>query len=297
MWFLICVHDRERPVEPVVGLERGVDVLGRHAVGDQGPFEDHARVAPQTALAGERIDVEEIGKGGGRALAYRLGIVGHHRRPQGLANAARGERAGDEIVRRRCAVVTRRQGAVVDLLEQALAAASDQVREYEVHHVPGHVLGLDLFANLFQSAVVGFHPHPLAAERAVGLHIRQHLASGVGAAPGDDGQLLRRWRDLALSRLVPGKCGDRCQQGERHGENYDPSTRRHLRFPPCSSPKCSHRVVTQRGMSPFKLVPSGALPSGGMGTALGSSCRDLMMPKVIMSMTMLTGRAAAMEAV
>ena len=60
--------------------------------------------------------------------------------------------------------------AVVDLLQQPFVAGADQIRLLEVDHVPNHVGGLDLLADLLEPAVIGLHQstHSIGPVRGTG---------------------------------------------------------------------------------------------------------------------------------
>ena len=99
---------------------------------------------------------------------------------------------------------------MVDLLQQAFTTSPDEIGKLEVHHIPYDVLGLDLLADLVQAAVVGLHRDPFAASEPEGLHVGQHLAPGIGAAPRDDSQVF-------LRRFVSGGAGHLQQSNRQTG--------------------------------------------------------------------------------
>ncbi len=129
-------------------LQRLVHLIGRYAVGQQRPLHDDARIAPQAAFAGKALQVEEVRELRRALIAKAFVVIGDNGRPNRLAHAAFRQSAGNEILGRRRTVVPGGQYAVVDFLEQAFAAAADQIGQLEVDHVPDHVGGLDLLTDL-----------------------------------------------------------------------------------------------------------------------------------------------------
>jgi hypothetical protein len=90
----------------------------------------------------------------------------------------------------RGAVGRRRQLVELERLQEPLVAAPDHVRQLEVDQVPGDVAGFDLGFDLGKTAVVVLGQDLNAGLLLERLVIGLDLAHGIGAAPGDHGQVL-----------------------------------------------------------------------------------------------------------
>ena len=196
----------ERPVHARRRIERGVHLLQRHAVGQQRELQVVARHAPHAAPAREALQVEEVldrGRPGVREVLRMVRIDGGE---EDGPHPAVGERSGDEVLLRGGAVRRRREVLDGDELQQTLVTAQHGVGHVQVDHVPVHVAGLNLRADLREPAVVVLQLHLDPGGLRERLVIRLLARTRIRPAEGHDGQRL-----LGRSRHAEEK------QGEQHG--------------------------------------------------------------------------------
>ena len=140
-----------------------VDIAQCHAVGHQGPFQDHARVFFNSALARKFRNIKKIFQGFGAIGAHLGFVIGDDVGIGDVANGAGQYQARTEVFGGRRAIVAGRQSAGIDFLKQALFTAFERLCGLQVDHVPLDVASFDLGCNLGQGAAVIYRYHLDAA--------------------------------------------------------------------------------------------------------------------------------------
>jgi hypothetical protein len=187
-----------------------VDVLDRHAVGVQRPFEIGARTILDGAPAGVVLDVEEVlDRLGCLSFGEHLLVIRDERRIDDRRDVALTRRAFEEVLARGRSVGRRVQHLVeVDLHEDALVAGELGVGRQHVDEIPRDVVRLMLGAQARQRvgrAVVA-DDGDVRIFRHEGIVIGALLAGGIGAAPRHDGQGDRLLRLHGAERQADGQC-------------------------------------------------------------------------------------------
>ncbi|MNE32157.1 hypothetical protein D3C76_570580 [compost metagenome] len=158
-----------------------VQLVGGHAIGQQGDFQGRARQVAQRAFAGILVGVPEVGPGLRRSgLVKSIGAVGQYGGIADVADAV--------VVLERCrqlrGIGDQRE---VELLEQSFFFATDAVAGREVDHVPTDIaalyLGLDDGVGLGRAVLLEDQAELLGGR----FQDRLALCFLVGATLGDKG--------------------------------------------------------------------------------------------------------------
>lgn len=154
------------------GRQQRIDLLAWHAVGEQGELQVVDRPLAQAALAGEALDVPEVGPGG-RRLLQPVGVVADRHAPDQRGGTAFLGGIGDQLL-------LAADGLPVQTLEQAVVATARQIRPLDLDQVPVGVTG------------VGHHLDP------------GHLAVVLALHYGNPGLLRERLEERHLLGLLSG---------------------------------------------------------------------------------------------
>ena len=118
----------ERTLDAGLGAENLVDLVRLHAVGDQREFQRELGALAHAALAGEFLEIPEIGPGR-RSGFQRIRVIGKDGRPHEDADAALGDGRRHEI-----GLGT--DLAVVQFLVETFLTAAGKFRRFDLDHVP-----------------------------------------------------------------------------------------------------------------------------------------------------------------
>src|SRR6056297_365543 len=202
------IEHSESAVKALLGGERSIHLIRRYAIGDQCPLQIAHRRAAQATPSGVALQVEEILQPY-RRLLKAVTAIADHGRTHHIANATGRLAEVDEILLGGGTIGRGRQGGSVEMLQQALVAGANGVKQLQVNHVPVHVPGPHLFANAVDAAGVLNHLHAMAGLRLVGTYESQHLTLHVGTVPGHNVEcLLLRPNGAGCKRQYARERGD-----------------------------------------------------------------------------------------
>ena len=180
----------EGPANARVRIQRGVDLVPGHAVGQQGEFEIRMWQTAHAPSPRKLFQVEEIGDGGGLRRPDPRVVVDDDGRVVQVGRTAFRDAVFRQVLRRGRAVGPGRHFIDIDRGEKALVAAQDHVGELHVDHVPVHVAHVDLGPDLRQAAVVVFDPDFYTGFPLEAFDVSLHAGAGVRPAPADQRQRL-----------------------------------------------------------------------------------------------------------
>ena len=173
-------------LEGAVDVER-IELVGRDTVGHQRRLQRGDRVIAQRAAARELLHVPEIGPAIGRGLGrVFLLTVGQHARIELVGHRIRGTIG----LGHRGAV---RQFREIEFFEQALLAAAQAIAGRHVDHVPGRLAAGDLRFDRGPGVGDAVLVDGDAKLLGGGIEDRDGLRLLVGAALGDEGDLVAHW--------------------------------------------------------------------------------------------------------
>ncbi|MNM72447.1 hypothetical protein D3C81_841420 [compost metagenome] len=170
------------PRHALRGFQDLVHVVRLDAVGEQRDFQGVLGALAQAALAREVGDVPEV-RPGLRRLGLLALVIGHDHRPDVSGHPAFGQRTGHEV--RRITEAPR-----IELLEQALLAAAQQLGAFDFHHVPAGVTGGNHGLDLRQLAVVLPGDDIARAAGVEGLEVGLILGLFGSTTEGNHGEVL-----------------------------------------------------------------------------------------------------------
>ena len=177
------IEPLERKAKTAFRAQQLVEVLARHPVRPERPFEIRVRDLLQRSLPGKPLDIEDVLDPGRTLAGERIAVVRRHHGVDDMRDSALGQRAVDKVPVGRRAVERGQEHRVIDRFQQPLPAGGAVVRHRHIHEVPGNLAAAPLPAKFGEPAVVSFGLDSDTRLPGKRLEIGLFLAAFVGTAP------------------------------------------------------------------------------------------------------------------